>query len=245
VRDVSVEATPQPAASAANQQVMLAVRPDARESMRQALAELVDATRRHDRGVVRFEAGLDPEDDTRVFGYEIWESQQALEEHADCVTGDSGPLVVLLHGFPNTWYAWRQVMAQLARTHSVLAVDPRGLGDSDAGEQPNDVPSGANDLALLLDSIDVGPAFVAGQDWGGSTAFAFAAAHPDAARGLAVVETMPSGPWTEANSKRAGRKGGRHRARASVRPQVLVDGTAVGHPGSGRVGAVEPLQSRP
>jgi quinol monooxygenase YgiN len=136
VRDVSVEATPQPAASAANQQVMLAVhlqvRPDARESMRQALTELVDATRRHDRGVVRFEVGLDPEDDTRVFGYEIWESQQALEEHADCVTGDSGPLVVLLHGFPNTWYAWRQVMAQLARTHSVLAVDLRGLGDSDA-----------------------------------------------------------------------------------------------------------------
>jgi quinol monooxygenase YgiN len=175
VRDVSVEATPQPAASAANQQVMLAVhlqvRPDTRESMRPALAELVDATRRHDRGVVRFEVGLDPEDDTRVFGYEIWESQQALEEHADCVTGDSGPLVVLLHGFPNTWYAWRQVMAQ---------------------------------LALLLASIDAGPAFVAGQDWGGSTAFVFAAAHPDAARGLAVVEAMPSGPWTEANSKRAG-----------------------------------------
>jgi heme-degrading monooxygenase HmoA len=33
------------------------------------------------------------------------------------VTGGSGPLVVLLHGFPNTWYAWRQVLAQLARTH--------------------------------------------------------------------------------------------------------------------------------
>ena len=80
---------------------------------------------------------------------------------------------------------------------TVLALDLRGLGDSEAGTQQNDVPAGARDLALLLDELDLGPAFVAGQDWGGSTGFAFAAAHPESVRALAVIEAMPAGPWTD------------------------------------------------
>ena len=62
--------------------VHLAIRPDAREQMLAALEDLVESTRRWDRGVVRFEVGLDPEDDTRVVGYEIWASQETLDEHA-------------------------------------------------------------------------------------------------------------------------------------------------------------------
>jgi pimeloyl-ACP methyl ester carboxylesterase len=116
------------------------------------------------------------------------------------VIGGSGPLIVLLHGFPNTWYSWREVMAQLAPTMTVLAVDLRGLGDSEAGKLPNDVPTGAQDLALLLDEIDAGPALLVGQDWGGSTAFAFAAAHPEAIRALVVIEAMPRGAWTDATA---------------------------------------------
>jgi pimeloyl-ACP methyl ester carboxylesterase/quinol monooxygenase YgiN len=255
--------------AAANEQVMLVVRletkPGAQPEMSNALERLVDATRRQDRGVVRFEVGLDPADDTRVVGYEIWESQDALDEHAakdhtqnflasardlvvdpteplqverwqptsqetpaayaaandalrapaplppgfrsesrpigdatlHYVIGGSGPLAILLHGFPNTWYAWREVMAELAHTMTVVALDLRGLGDSDAGKQPNDVPTGAHDLALLLDELGAGQAFIAGQDWGGSTAFAFAAEHPEAVRALAVIEAMPRGRWTD------------------------------------------------
>jgi pimeloyl-ACP methyl ester carboxylesterase/quinol monooxygenase YgiN len=258
------------APAVANEQVMLVVRlktkPGAQREMSLALERLVDATRRQDRGVVRFEVGLDPDDDTRVVGYEIWASQDALDEHSaqdhtrnfvttardlvvdpaeplqverwqpaspetaapyaassdalrapaslppgfrsektligdtrlHYVVGGSGPLVILVHGFPNTWYAWREVMAELAPTMTVVALDLRGLGDSDAGKEPNDVPTGADDLALLLEELDAGPAFIAGQDWGGSTAFAFAAAHPEAVRALAVIEAMPRGPWTDA-----------------------------------------------
>ena len=113
------------------------------------------------------------------------------------VIGGSGPPAVLLHGFPSTWYAWRAVMGELAPSMTVLAPDLRGLGDSGAGTRPNDVPTGARNLALLLDELDLGPAFVAGQDWGGSTAFAFAAAHPQQVRALAVIEAMPAGPWTD------------------------------------------------
>ncbi len=244
--------------------VRLALKPGAQAEMNKALERLVEATRQ-DRGVVRFEVGVDPADDTRVVGYEIWESQDALDEHAakdhtknfvatardlvadpteplqverwqpigrespaayaeagdalrapadlppgfrsekraigdttvHYVIGGSGPLIVLLHGFPNTWYAWRDVMTLLAPTMTVLAVDLRGLGDSDAGDLPNDVPTDAQDLALLLDEIDVGPALVVGQDWGGSTAFAFAAAHPEATRALVVIEAVPTGTWTD------------------------------------------------
>src|SRR6201996_9249980 len=72
--------------AAANEQVMLVVRidtkPGAQREMSQALERLADATRRRDRGVVRFEVGLDPADDTRVGGYEIWGSQAALDEHS-------------------------------------------------------------------------------------------------------------------------------------------------------------------
>ena len=261
-------ADPAPTATG-DEQVMLVVRLDTRPGLQaemgDALARLADATRRADRGLVRFEIGLDPADDTRVVGYEIWESEDALAEHsakahtqeflaevrdlvvdaaeplsaerwrpvsqeapasyaapADAlrapaalppgfrserrkvgdtdlhyVIGGSGPLVVLLHGFPSTWYAWREVMSELAQTMTVLALDLRGLGDSEAGTQPNDVPTGARDLALLLDELGLGPAFVAGQDWGGSTAFAFAAAHPESVRALAVIEAMPAGPWTD------------------------------------------------
>lgn len=259
-----------PAPTAAeDEQVMLVVRLDTRPGvqtqMNDALARLADATRRADRGVIRFEIGLDPTDDTRVVGYEIWESQDALAEHSakahtqrflaevrdlvvdpteplrverwrpliqeapasyaasantlrtpaaappgfrserrrlddanlHYVIGGSGPLTVLLHGFPNTWYAWREVMSELAKTMTVLALDLRGLGDSEAGTQSNDVPTGARDLSLLIDEIGLGPAFVAGQDWGGSTGFAFAAAYPESVRALAVIEAMPAGPWTD------------------------------------------------
>lgn len=251
--------------------VELTVRPGAQQEMREALGRLVDATRQED-GVVRFEVGLDPQDDTRVLGYEIWASQAALDEHgarahtrefkakvrelvADpaapmrtgrwrpmreerpaeyapgavgspppaapppgftserrllndarihYVIGGSGTPVVLLHGFPNTWYAWRDVMPRLAEHHTVIAVDLRGLGDSEPGTQPNDVPVGAADLHVLVAGLGLGPVLLAGQDWGGSTAFAFAAAHPDEVRRLAVLEAMPAGPWTDTGPGRGG-----------------------------------------
>jgi pimeloyl-ACP methyl ester carboxylesterase/quinol monooxygenase YgiN len=120
------------------------------------------------------------------------------------VIGGSGDPVVLLHGFPNTWYAWREVMPALAERHTVLAVDLRGLGDSRPGQRPNDVPTSAEDLHRLVGQLGLGPVAVAGQDWGGSTGYAWAAGHPDEVRRLAVLEALPAGPWTPAGAGRQG-----------------------------------------
>ena len=70
----------EPAAAQVLLVVELTTRPGAQREMREALDRLVDATR-PERGVVRFEVGFDPDDDTRVLGYEIWASQDALDEH--------------------------------------------------------------------------------------------------------------------------------------------------------------------
>ena len=245
--------------------VELTIRPGAQREMRAAVDRLVDATRRGDRGVVRFEVGVDPADDTRVLGYEIWASQDALDEHSaqahtreflararelvvdpgvpmrvsrwqpireerpaaygpglqgaaappagftserrlvgdvqlHYVIGGSGPPVVLLHGFPDTWYSWREVMPRLAERHTVVALDLRGLGDSEPGTQPNDTVRDAGDVHGLVTELGLGPVLVAGQDWGGSAAFAYAAAHPGEVRRLAVLEAMPAGPWTDPGS---------------------------------------------
>lgn len=102
--------------------VELTIRPGAQREMREALDRLVDATRQEP-GVMRFEVGLDPGDETRV----------PLRDRRFRYAGRSAARLVLL----------------------------------------------------------------AGQDWGGSAAFAFAAAHPDDVRRLAVLESMPAGPWTE------------------------------------------------
>ena len=113
------------------------------------------------------------------------------------VTGGSGPTVLLLHGFPNTWYAWRDVMPTLARAYRVIAADLRGLGDSTAGRLPNDVPTGAADVHELVAHLGCQTVAVIGQDWGGSTAFAYATAYPDEISHLGVFEALPRGPWTD------------------------------------------------
>ena len=71
----------EPAAAQVLLVVELTTRAGAQREMREALDRLVDATHQEDRGVVRFEVGFDPDDDTRVLGYEIWASQDALDEH--------------------------------------------------------------------------------------------------------------------------------------------------------------------
>jgi len=109
------------------------------------------------------------------------------------VTAGSGFPVVLLHGWPQSWYEWRHIIPGLADRFTVIAPDLRGLGDSSRPADGYDKQTIGNDVwRLLHDRLGISNFYLVGHDWGGPTAYAIAAAHPDAVRKLAILDvTIP------------------------------------------------------
>jgi pimeloyl-ACP methyl ester carboxylesterase len=92
-----------------------------------------------------------------------------------------GPLIVLLHGFPEFWYSWRNQIGPLAVAgFRVVASDMRGYGKSDkpAGISSYDIDTLADDVAGLIRALGYESAVVVGHDWGGAVAWATAIRHP-------------------------------------------------------------------
>jgi len=121
------------------------------------------------------------------------------------VSAGAGEPVVLLHGWPSTWYEWRQVMPLLAARFRVIAPDLRGLGDSSRPLAGYDKKTVAADLwQLLSGTLGLSRWHLVGHDWGGPVAFALAAAHPEAIRTLAIIDvTVPGiGPDISQGGKR-------------------------------------------
>jgi pimeloyl-ACP methyl ester carboxylesterase len=113
------------------------------------------------------------------------------------VTAGRGPAVVLLHGWPQTWYMWRDVIPGLAGRHRVIAPDLRGLGDSSRPVGGYDKKTLAQDVwRLVHDVLGEDELFVVGHDWGGPTAFAIAAQHRDAVKRLAIIDVPLPGDGT-------------------------------------------------
>ena len=110
-----------------------------------------------------------------------------LRQHV--VTGGDGPPLLLVHGWPQTWYAWRLVMPALARHFQVIAPDQRGCGLSGRPEDGYDTGTLAADLAALMDALGHRRFAVAGHDTGMWIGYALAADHPDRVARLAVAET--------------------------------------------------------
>ena len=112
------------------------------------------------------------------------------------VEAGKGPLVVLLHGFPEFWYAWRNQIGPLARAgFRVVALDMRGynLSDKPAGVAAYRVPLLVDDLAGLIRACGVTRASVVGHDWGAGVAWAFAMQRPELLDRIAVL----NGPHPE------------------------------------------------
>lgn len=105
------------------------------------------------------------------------------------VTAGDGPLVVLLHGFPQFWYAWRHQIPALAGHFKVVAPDLRGYGDTDKPPRVSDYRTGvlAADVAALVKALGHEKAYVVGHDWGGGVAWMTALQHPQVVDRLAVL----------------------------------------------------------
>jgi len=99
-----------------------------------------------------------------------------------------GPLVLLLHGFPEFWWTWRHQLVSLAEAgFRAVAVDMRGYGGSDKPPRGYDLITAAADAAGLIRALGEANAVVVGHDWGGMTAWTMAAYFPKAVRRLAIV----------------------------------------------------------
>ncbi len=101
------------------------------------------------------------------------------EVRLHAVIGGEGPPLLLIHGWPGSWYYWRLVMPALARDFEVIAVDQRGIGLSDKPEEGYDTGTLANDLVGLMDMLGHEQFAVVGVDTGLLIGYALAADHPD------------------------------------------------------------------
>jgi pimeloyl-ACP methyl ester carboxylesterase len=104
------------------------------------------------------------------------------------VTGGHGDLVVLLHGWPETWYSWHRVMPALAKNYTVIAPDLRGLGDSSKPPTGYDGKTVAEDIHQLVTKLGFKTIFLVGHDIGTQVAYSYAAEHPREVRKLVVME---------------------------------------------------------
>lgn len=104
------------------------------------------------------------------------------------VIGGQGPPVMLMAGFPQTWFAWRKVMSALAKRHTVVAVDPPGVGRSGPSSEGYDADRVADSLFALARQLDLGRPSVVGHDLGGWFAYAYARRHQRHVRRLAILE---------------------------------------------------------
>ncbi|KUJ33513.1 alpha/beta hydrolase [Streptomyces sp. NRRL F-5122] len=105
------------------------------------------------------------------------------------VRGGKGPPVVMIHGFPQSWTEWRQQMVPLSKTHTVIAVDLRGTGNSQVTKSGYDAAQLARDVHQLLKQLGLNKGVqVVAHDLGVFVAYGYAAQWPSEVRSMAVME---------------------------------------------------------
>lgn len=99
------------------------------------------------------------------------------------------PLIVMIHGFPDFWYSWRDQMEGLSDTYQVVAIDQRGynLSDKPKGVENYDVKFLVGDVAAVIKHLGRDKAIVVGHDWGGLVAWSFAMAVPKMVEKLIIL----------------------------------------------------------
>jgi pimeloyl-ACP methyl ester carboxylesterase len=115
------------------------------------------------------------------------------------VRGGDGPSLILIHGFPQNWSAWAEILPQLATRFRVVAVDLRGIGGSTPTETGYDAATMAEDVYQLAQRLGLDRPYAVGSDIGGWVAYALARLHPDWVRGAMIIDVPIAGvdPWDE------------------------------------------------
>jgi len=112
---------------------------------------------------------------------------EARDVRFHLVEAGRGPLVVLLHGFPECWYSWRHQIPRLAEHFHVVAPDMRGYNETSKPRDGYDVASLVEDVLALARALGHERFGLVGHDWGGVVAWAAAARHPERVTRLAIV----------------------------------------------------------
>jgi pimeloyl-ACP methyl ester carboxylesterase len=105
------------------------------------------------------------------------------------VAGGNGPPVLLIPGWPETWWAWRNVMPALARKFTVIAVDTRGMGESNRPTSGYDMATIAKDLHELMKALGHQRFRIVGHDIGVWIGYAMATDHPDSVERMALLDS--------------------------------------------------------
>jgi epoxide hydrolase 4 len=102
----------------------------------------------------------------------------------------SGPLIIMIHGFPDFWYSWRDQMAALSDRYQCVAIDQRGynLSDKPKGVENYRLPLLVGDVAAVIKSLGRDKAIIVGHDWGGMVAWNFALMHPEKTDKLIILD---------------------------------------------------------
>ncbi len=121
---------------------------------------------------------------------ETWQHREIVTNgiRMHYVTQGEGPLIVLLHGFPEFWYSWRHQIPILAEHgYTVVAPDLRGYNDTDKPRKGYDIPTLLRDIEGLIKGLGQQKAVIVGHDWGGVLAWAFALNYPEMTERLIVM----------------------------------------------------------
>ena len=114
-------------------------------------------------------------------------------------TAGHGPPVVLLHGWPQHWYEWRDVIPLLAPHARVICPDLRGFGWTDVPERGYEKDQLMRDLLALLDALGLERVTFVGHDWGGFVGFLLALDHPDRIESFLALNVLP--PWSPSGAR--------------------------------------------
>ncbi|MBS1811164.1 MAG: alpha/beta hydrolase [Acidobacteria bacterium] len=130
---------------------------------------------------------LDPDFDKKV--KHDFADSNGVKIHYAALGKSTAPLIVMIHGFPDFWYSWRDQMDALSKDYYTVAIDQRGynLSDKPKGVEQYDMTLLVSDVAAVIKHLNRDKAIIVGHDWGGAVAWTFAMMKPELTEKLVIL----------------------------------------------------------